>query len=360
MGYPRNQKTFEQTMNYRKVYCPSCGAKIGMPCVQMRKGAAVQHTHVTRRNKYRYDIGKMNEPILLDKHVESSRLVLMKQKLLVSVSGGKTSAFMAKKLRDEYADVYDMIFVFANTGEEWEETLLFVDRCDREWGLKVVWVEAVVHFGERKGCSHKVVNFASASRHGEPFEEIIKKYGIPNKSYPHCTRELKLNPIRSYAESIEWENYLTAVGIRSDEPSRVRKNAAQFHIIYPLVSMFPTDKPTINDFWEDQNFTLNLQDHQGNCKWCWKKVLSKHMRIARETPEVYEFPARMESLYGVSGHNVDGTKRVFFREKRSAKDIILLSEILNPPDRLNDPDEDSGCSESCEAFGVPTAIWAVQ
>lgn len=40
-----------------------------MPCVQMRNGAAVSHTHVTRRNKYRYDIGKMNELILLDKTV---------------------------------------------------------------------------------------------------------------------------------------------------------------------------------------------------------------------------------------------------------------------------------------------------
>lgn len=279
----------------------------------------------------------------------------MKKKLLVSFSGGKTSAFMAKKLKDEYSDIYEMIFVFANTGQEWEETLLFVDRCDREWGLKVVWVEAVVHFGERKGCSHKIVTFETASRKGEPFEEVIKKYGIPNKSYPHCTRELKLNPICSYAHSLEWKDYLTAVGIRIDEPKRVRKDALDAGIIYPLVSLFPTDKPQINDWWEDQPFTLNLQEHQGNCAWCWKKVLSKHMKIAKESPQVYEFPARMESTYGLAGHNIDGTKRTFFREHRSTKDIVLLSQLLTPFESKMDQDDNSGCSESCEAFGKEAA-----
>jgi len=34
-----------------------------MPCVAYRTKSAVKHTHVTRRNKYRYDVGKMQEPI---------------------------------------------------------------------------------------------------------------------------------------------------------------------------------------------------------------------------------------------------------------------------------------------------------
>lgn len=255
-----------------------------------------------------------------------------------------------KRLRDEYSDIYDMAFVFANTGQEHEKTLQFAERCSKEWSIPIVWVEAVVHHNEKLGCTHRIVDFNTASRHGEPFEEVIKKYGIPNKSYPHCTRELKLNPIRSYMKALGWEEYLTAIGIRSDEPRRIRKDAEAAGIIYPLVSMFPTDKPAINDWWEEQPFQLDLLEHQGNCTWCWKKSLKKHVMLAQESPEIFEFPARMEATYGLSGYNEDGTKRVFFRERRSTKDIVSIAQLLNPTPYANRPDDDSGCSESCEAF----------
>ena len=49
----------------------------------------------------------------------------------------------------------------------------------------------------------------------------IEKYGIPNQNAPHCSRELKKQPIKSYARSIGWKNYQTALGIRSDEPKRL-------------------------------------------------------------------------------------------------------------------------------------------
>ena len=65
-------------------------------------------------------------------------------KLLVSFSGGETSAYMSKWLIENKSDHYEMVFVFANTGEEAEETLQFVDQCDKTWDLNMVWVEALV------------------------------------------------------------------------------------------------------------------------------------------------------------------------------------------------------------------------
>jgi len=254
---------------------------------------------------------------------------------------------MAKRLRAEASDIYEMVFVFANTGLEREETLVFVDRLRSVWGMNIVWVEAVVHHDQRLGCTHRIVDFESASRKGEPFEEMIKKYGIPNKMYPHCTRELKLNPIRSYMASIGWADYFTAVGIRADEPKRIRAGAEADRIIYPLVTMFPTDKPGINDWWEDQPFRLGLMEHEGNCESCWKKSLSKLVRIAKDRPQAFEFMARMEATYGTYQ---DGNTRTFFRERRSANDIVSIADLLNPSLRFDNPDENSGCSESCEAF----------
>jgi hypothetical protein len=43
------------------------------------------------------------------------------------------------------------------------------------WNAGVVWVEAVTHPG-RVACTAKVVDFATASRGGEPFEAVIAKY----------------------------------------------------------------------------------------------------------------------------------------------------------------------------------------
>lgn len=284
-------------------------------------------------------------------------------KLLVSFSGGETSARMAIWINENWKDKYeDILFVFANTGQENEETLAFVQEVDAEFGLGITWVEAEVNFGQRKGNTHRVVDFESASRGGEPFESTIKKYGIPNKAYPHCTRELKDNPIRSYAKSLGWEKggYHTAIGIRNDEIDRISVKAADRGFIYPLITDEPMTKKDINYWWSQQGFRLPLKDHQGNCKWCWKKSLRKHMHLIRENPDKYVFPARMERTYPTAGHNVDGTHRVFFREGRSCEDLFALAKeydyrvVLEDASRVySDPAWDtagSGCSESCEAF----------
>lgn len=288
----------------------------------------------------------------------------MLHKLFRSFSGGETSALMCRLLDTRLRDRYrDGITVFANTGQENEETLEFVDWCDRAYGWNVVWVEAVVHHGERRGCSHRVVSFETASRDGEPYWEVIKKYGIPNQGFPHCTRELKLNPMRSYLESIGWGDAWRAVGIRADEPDRLSEAAEQNRICYPLANWLPTTKPQVNTFWRDQPYRLQLAGYQGNCKWCWKKSTRKLLTVMDENPRAFDFPERAEREFPLKGPEfakgtAPGYKRVFFRPSLSTLDLRAMHAAGGWDAAENDAvvydgnaialDGDGGCSEACE------------
>lgn len=277
-----------------------------------------------------------------------------KKKLLVSFSGGETSAYMAQWLWNNRRDEYDMIFLFANTGEENEETLKFVQKCSEHFGFPVVWVECIPFYNKRKGSGHVIVDINTASRKGEPFERMIKKYGIPNHSFPHCTRELKLNPMKSYLKSIGWRKYFTAVGIREDEFDRMNAKRDKLRIIYPLIDPLfrPMTKPKINFWWSQQAFRLNLKGYQGNCKTCWKKTDSKLFQIAKEDPSKFETFMKLEdkySLFPAGRAETVPPPYYFFRKCRSARDIMSQSlasnrQVVDDSNIFDDGDE------SCEVF----------
>ena len=283
----------------------------------------------------------------------------MKDRLFISFSGGETSAFMAQYIIKQ--NIYkETVTAFANTGEENEKTLEFVERCNEEFKLNCVWVEAVVHHAEKMSPTHKIVNFETAARRGEPFEEIIKKYGIPNAARPHCTRALKVYPLTSYLRSIGWEanSYDTAIGIRADEIDRMNPKAKEKNIIYPMVKLSMT-KPDVNWYWKNMPFRLGLKGYEGNCKWCWKKTLRKRLTIMKEHPEHFDFPERMEALYPHNGAGTTGEANVFFRDNISTKQLKEISAqtknlIKAEDDSINygmgklDLDLSGGCSESCD------------
>jgi len=280
--------------------------------------------------------------------------------IFVSFSGGRTSGYMCKWLIDNIGLDTNLVFIFANTGQEHEETLIFVDKCDKNFGLDLVWVEAVVHLNERKGATHKVVDFESASRKGEPFEQCIKKYGIPNASFMNCNRELKINAIQSYKKSMGFRSkHKTAIGIRVDEIDRMSPTAKKNGLFYPLISLTPTNKSEIRHWWKSQNFDLNIPEHLGNCVTCWKKSKRKLMTIARDEPERFDFFKRMEKENPDAGAGAGG--RVFFRQYESAEDIIRQSKepfvgfVDTMPELqlvmfdVNPIDLEDSCGDSCEA-----------
>ena len=267
--------------------------------------------------------------------------------------------YMAIMLRELYSDVYDMIFVFANTGCEHEDTLRFLHDAETILNMPIVWVEGKVQHGQRKSTRHTVVCYEIASRNGEPFEEVIKKYGIPNNKSSYCTREMKLNAIKSYCRSIGWKkaDYETAIGIRTDENRRVVVKATEDKIIYPLIDLFPTDKDEVLEYMAQFDWDLNIPEHLGNCVMCFKKSYKKLNKVYLETPEVFNFTDRMEESYPRVGafqkkHRDAGNPippQVFFRGGYSTQKIFKLFDMGMIPTGHADKD-DGGCSESCEMY----------
>jgi 3'-phosphoadenosine 5'-phosphosulfate sulfotransferase (PAPS reductase)/FAD synthetase len=95
---------------------------------------------------------------------------------IINFSGGRTSAYMTKRLID--MGLTDYIVTFQNTGKEMPQTLDFVNECDKRWGLNIVWLEY------RFGNQFEVVSYETASRDGRPFAELIEhnKHFLPNNS----------------------------------------------------------------------------------------------------------------------------------------------------------------------------------
>lgn len=287
-----------------------------------------------------------------------------KKKLLVSFSGGETSAYMCWLLKEKYQHYYDMIFVFANVGEENEETLIFADKVDKMLNLNLVWVEPLVT--KIRATKHTVVKFDNAERSGISgnFEKMVAKYGIPNAQNSICTREMKERPITSYARSIGWKRltYYTAIGIRADEFDRISKNYLKNKFVYPLVTN-QIGKEEVNRFWRDQKFRLQIKGYQGNCKWCWKKSYRKLYTIMNEDVQKFEFPRIMEAKYGDYTANLTRSRLLlpmtFFRGGKSVKDIrktAKLKQFIPATDdkiKYNENlklDFEEDCGKGCEVF----------
>lgn len=224
------------------------------------------------------------------------------EKLLVcTFSGGRTSAFMGLFLKKhpKYKG-FKKVFIFANTGKEKEETLEFINQCDKEWELNVVWVEAKINIEKGIGTNYKVVDFKTASRNGEPFEAMLEAYPLPNSYASNCTRELKQIPIHKYVKSLGYKTVIKAMGIRFDERHRESKNARNQGLIYPLIYDVQIDGSFIRNWWDRQNFDLRIKDYEGNCDLCFKKSLRKRLTLIKENSKIADWWVKMEKKHATS------------------------------------------------------------
>ncbi len=218
---------------------------------------------------------------------------------VVSVSGGRTSAYMLRKVLDAYGGRLppDVHAVFANTGEEDARTLNFVRDLAERW-CPITWVE----YDPDAPGRWREVEYETASRAGEPFADLIaRKRHLPNGRMRFCTQELKLAPMRGYMASRGYgDDWTNIVGLRADEPSRVatlRARESAWDVACPLYDAGAT-KADVRDFWAAQDFDLQTPAHMGNCVGCFLKGRALREHAAREAPEAFERWAQHEREIG--------------------------------------------------------------
>ncbi len=233
---------------------------------------------------------------------------------VISFSGGRTSAYMLKRIIGAHGGVLpdDVAVVFANTGKERPETLDFVAECGARWNAHIVWVE----YDWDEPHRTRIVSHNSAARNGEPFEALIDRKGfVPNPRMRFCTSFLKRDRIDSYARYwLGWKRWSSVLGLRADEPKRVRRQRAcgarkrtGATVQLPLADAGVTERH-VRAWWAEQPFDLRLESHEGNCDLCFLKARWKIEAIMRDRPELADWWIAQEAKPGKSsakGHCPD-------------------------------------------------------
>ncbi len=216
---------------------------------------------------------------------------------LISFSGGRTSAYMLWRILQAHGGALpeDVKVTFANTGKEMPQTLDFVQACEDRWGVRIEWLEYQAHAEPQSRFRH--VN-GDPSHNGEPFKALInQKQYLPNPISRFCTVELKIRPMKLYAQQrLGWQHWTNVLGLRADEPRRVakaRNNSDVWENAMPLATAGIT-KADVLEFWSRQNFDLRLPNiggrtPHGNCDLCYLKTTATTLGLIRDNPELAEW-----------------------------------------------------------------------
>jgi len=283
--------------------------------------------------------------------------------IFCSVSAGYSSVMMAIKLKDWFPN-HNIINVMANTSKERKESLHFMNECDKHFKLNLVWLEAEFH-EKGTGVTYKIVDYKDLKRNGEIFEAGIKKLGIPSKVNKWCNRDMKLEVLRKYADTVfDRNNYSIAVGLRTDEMDRVRKDYKTNNVFYPLMD-HKISKKERNKFWNEQPIKISIEAYKGNCDLCFAKSNRKLITIIKEEPKLADWWNLMIEKYShikketSPSYNQlmeENNGMTFYRGYKTIKDLVKMSsqpfakatdEYIYENDLFDSEDD---CGSGCSVF----------
>ncbi|MDC7825301.1 hypothetical protein PQS90_09075 [Pseudomonas sp. BLCC-B13] len=237
----------------------------------------------------------------------------------IGLSGGRTSGYLTHRILEAHGGTLpaDVHVFFQNTGKEVEQTLRFVQEMSERWAFPVVWMEWCREYGQPEDAPwYRLVDFHTASRHGEPFDMMLDYYAryrleekqlppvLPNFSNNMCTAYLKIKIGEKHMRSMGYEHLDCVVGIRYDEPGRYHRMMAanerggtRWENYTPLY-LDGVTKEQVAELWSQQPFDLGIHSDMGNCDLCWKKSEDKLYRSIIEDPSRVLWWSGTEERFG--------------------------------------------------------------
>lgn len=275
---------------------------------------------------------------------------------VISFSGGRTSAYLVWLFKDNP----NARFVYCDTGAEHPKTYEFIKKTAKEFRIDLVCIRAKFNMTLGQGNSYEIIPLESIGYDLSVWSSMMQKYGTPYLHGAFCTDRMKTTPYTKYCNATFGAgNYTSWFGIRADEPRRLTEKPG----IRYLAEIDDAEKEDILDFWDNQTFNLELDEHLGNCVFCIKKGINKVALAAKDEPFLAtEFISAIESPKTriVDSRIVDS--RIMYRGNNSLRSIIDMYDDVERDDlasRLrNQRSYDSNsCSESCEAFACQLSLF---
>lgn len=229
-------------------------------------------------------------------------------KTVNSISGGKTSSYMAKHYHADL-DIFALVRIDASYCAPSDKSIIqyasgkigidFIATAESDKTLYVVRdLEQII------GREIKWVT-------GRSFDEVIaKKKAIPNMMWRFCTTEMKMKPIFEYCQAEFGEVVNMNIGIRHDEAERANSQNTHYKTI---VGQSENGRNKWSDvYWRNPKFPLinDVVDHyrvkqwaettglifppDSNCAFCFWKPLQQLRKNWVDEPMKMRWAAEME------------------------------------------------------------------
>ena len=240
---------------------------------------------------------------------------------IVSFSVGRSSAVivdLAVKMMEKHG--IDFKFIFMDTSAEHQKTYDFIRKIVDYYKIDLVCLRVEINPELGQGNTYKVISLDECKPDYAVFKSMLEKYGTPYIGGQFCTDRLKLTPYKKYCDAhFGKNNYRTWIGIRADEPKRLRTKPNTKY----LADICNFTKQDVLKFWSQMPFNLEIDEHLGNCVMCIQKSACKIALACRDEPYHQE---RMQNLiYSDKTRVLDnrqGISDIMYRGNHSLNSII--------------------------------------
>lgn len=258
------------------------------------------------------------------------------------ISGGKDSTALALYLRDKHPEI-DMEYLFADTGEELQETYEYLTRIEAYLGKPITRLMPTAIDEYRDGA----------------FQHYLSLYRdfLPSPQARWCTRKLKIEPFEAYVGDDPVKLY---VGIRADE-----KRDGYISTKPNITPVFPfkedgLKKPDIFRILEQSGVgTPDYYDwrSRSGCYFCFFQRKSEWLGLHDRHPDLFERAKSMEKpelgYTWVQGESLDELmgRRAAIEDEEARRKQRAEERRRNTPATLaelfgadpEDADEEPGC-----------------